>query len=964
MSSTYITSYRLNLIILLVVTSIKLMGQNQYFIDTLYPVHDLDPHLEILPDPEHIYDIEQVRSDSTLEYTSLDSLIVYTSRGTPLLDFNSAYWGKIQLSTNGNLEDWIMLFEHIIIENNAWLKGVGKVDVYTFIDDQLHFHKKSGTSYLPHEKEINNYWNQNEIYLDIPQGKIVDTYIRIEGSKSGITPSFNVSVRKPGYTSYYPYATITEFLNTFMLGVSFIIFVYHFLRFLYTRQRLYLLFSVWVLLCTLIFSMVVSFSSEFLLKYFPGARLTLWTAISTSIFFSYWFFGLKYVNTKEKYPILDKLIKIYLIVVIIESTIMTIFAATGYQVAHASVGNHFIYISLFSFIGLFLTISLILKKDTYARYFGIAASIGKLGFIIGGLWAASIIRFEVDPFAVTFLLQMIAFSFAMAYRHQQISLASQQQVLAAQKSKIETARMKDLDEMKTKFFANISHEFRTPLSLITGPLDLAHKNSTAAGERGDHILLSNKSYNVIQKNTKRLQSLIDQLLELSKLESGHVHLNLVQGGIIKFLKSIVYSFESLAERKNINLNTSFPKDMEQAYYDKDKLEKIVVNFLSNSFKYTSNGGSVSFSFHPNGENFVIEISDTGKGINQKELPRIFDRFYRVEGTEEKGSGIGLALAKELIDLHRGQVNVDSTVGEGTTFRIRIPYTLKSLPEEISIVAGNMPTKPQDELSSVPSFVDEASEIKSSKASADHSMVLIVEDNEDLRNYIEEVLSDKYQVITASDGMQGERMAIEHIPDLIVSDIMMPKKDGYEMCHDLKSNQKTSHIPIIMLTAKAGQHNKMEGLTQGADAYLTKPFDSDELLVRVFNLIESRKKLWKHFTDSGLSISSDLPMDSIDDQFINSVIKAIKDNLDNEHFSVEDLGRSVGFSRSQLHRKLKALIDKSANQLIVEIRLNEARRMLENRVGTVSEIAFSVGYSSLPYFTRSFKKQFGVLPSKV
>jgi DNA-binding response OmpR family regulator/anti-sigma regulatory factor (Ser/Thr protein kinase) len=478
------------------------------------------------------------------------------------------------------------------------------------------------------------------------------------------------------------------------------------------------------------------------------------------------------------------------------------------------------------------------------------------------------------------------------------------------------------------------------------------------------IQLSNKSYNVIKKNTYRLQNLVDQLLELSKLESGHVHLNLVQDGIIKFLKSIVYSFESIAEKNNISLHTSFPKELPQAYFDKDKLEKIVVNFLSNAFKYTPGGGSISFSLHPNGESYVIEISDTGKGIQQKELTRIFDRFYRVEGSEEKGSGIGLALAKELIDLHKGHVNVDSTVGQGTTFRIKIPYTLNALPKEISIVSEMAQIDTTRDPDDATIALDQEPEIVESKPADSNAVVLIVEDNPDLRDYISEVLSDKYQIITAIDGLQGERMAIEHIPDIIISDIMMPRKDGYEMCHDLKTNQKTSHIPIIMLTAKAGQESKMEGLSQGADAYLTKPFDSDELLVRVYNLIENQKKIWKHFTDSGLSVSSDLPMDSVDDQFFNEVIKSIKSNLDNEYFSVEDLGREVGFSRSQLHRKLKAIINKSANQLIIEIRLNEARRMLEHRVGTVSEVAFSVGYSSLPYFTRSFKKQFGVLPSKV
>lgn len=220
------------------------------------------------------------------------------------------------------------------------------------------------------------------------------------------------------------------------------------------------------------------------------------------------------------------------------------------------------------------------------------------------------------------------------------------------------------------------------------------------------------------------------------------------------------------------------------------------------------------------------------------------------------------------------------------------------------------------------------------------------------------------MISAEDGVKGERLAIEHIPDVIISDVMMPGKDGYQLCNDLKSNTKTSHIPIVLLTAKAGQDNKMEGLTLGADAYLTKPFNADELLLRVKNLIASRVKLWEHFNAKGVLVVRDVDMQSVEDQFLEQVLKAIRANVDNEFLSVGDLAREVGFSKSQLHRKLKALCNKSPNQLIIEFRLNEAKRMLEDKAGTVSEVAYSVGYSNMSYFTKSFKEQFGVLPSKI
>jgi DNA-binding response OmpR family regulator/anti-sigma regulatory factor (Ser/Thr protein kinase) len=393
---------------------------------------------------------------------------------------------------------------------------------------------------------------------------------------------------------------------------------------------------------------------------------------------------------------------------------------------------------------------------------------------------------------------------------------------------------------------------------------------------------------------------------------------------------------------------------------RDKLEKIVSNLLSNAFKYTLEGGAVVVSVDHDNEYYIIEISDTGKGINKEELKLIFDRFYRVEGTEQKGSGIGLALTKEMVDLHNGQISVNSRKGKGTTFKVRIPFTMKLLPEKIAIVTSSNTV----DISATPLELLKSNKELNNPSKNDLPVALIVDDNTDLRYFISDILKDQYKVLTAEDGLKGERMAFEHIPDIILSDVMMPKKDGYALCHSLKTNTKTSHIPIIMLTAKAGQDNKLEGLTQGVDAYITKPFNAQELLLRMKNLIETRRVLWDHFKSLDLAIINDLDVTSLDDKFLQNVAKVIKDNLDNEQLSVEDLARSVGFSRAQLHRKLKAITNKSANQLIVEIRLNEAKRMLLLKVATVSEVAYSVGYSNMSYFSKTFKEKFGVLPSKI
>ena len=605
-----------------------------------------------------------------------------------------------------------------------------------------------------------------------------------------------------------------------------------------------------------------------------------------------------------------------------------------------------------------------LKKDQFARYFGVGAIIVSIAFTLGGFWSEGVIRLPFDPYAWGIFFQIVIYSFGIAYRQRALLLKSQEEKLHAQKTYAEMLRIKEINEVKTLFYTNISHEFRTPLTLIAGPLDKAHKSSDPDS---DEVTISKSSFGIINRNTHRLQHLIDQLLELSKIESGQIHLNLMQGGLVDFIKSITFSFESIAESKNISLNTSFPKALQQAFYDKDKLEKIISNLLSNAFKYTPEGGVVTLTLDLTDSHYILEVSDTGKGMSKEEMKRIFERFYRVEGTEEKGTGIGLALAKEMVDLQNGQISVSSLKDQGTTFKVRIPYTLEFLPEHISFFTKNkvtVPTLAQEINGHVINGETYNTDLPPIDGNKNLPVLLLVEDNPDLRIYISDILKGHYKIVIAEDGLKGERMGIEHIPDIILTDIMMPKKDGYQLCNSLKSNPKTSHIPIVMLTAKGGQENRIEGLTQGADAYITKPFNAEELLLLVKNLIQTRVKMWEHFNSLNLSIVNDIDLVSIEDKFLQSVLSVIRNNLDNESLSVEDLAKEVGFSRAQLHRKLKALCDKSPNQLIVEIRLNEAMVMLEKKIGSVSEVAYSVGYSNLSYFTKRFKEKFNVLPSRV
>lgn len=927
-------------------------SQSVYKVESKYPVHDVMPNLKIIEDFDNILSARVILQDTTLKFFKRK----HFARN---LRPNTTYWGKLHLRLEDDLTEWTLNFEDKNIGPPAWTKSNGKVDVFGFMDNTQIFHKKTGVGYPKRERDTKDNWVLNKVILsELQPYKNVTLVIKVSGNQLGYPPYFNLSLRSPKQAFYHQIFQFHNSFNIFMFGVTFIIFIYHFLQFVYLKEKVFLWFSAWLLFCTLTQAMTIGF----IIGSTTIFRFGLWSLVANGIFYMFWFFGRSFIDSKNKYPLLDKWILGLSSFLIIETIILTIYVY-GFDVEPVlqSVGIHNYVIGVYTLCSLIISIILVTKKDVFSKYFGFGSIIASIFLIIGNLWSMGVIKFSqtsIDPYVTGMFFQIIIYSFGIAYRQQQLDISNQKEKLRAQETYAEMQRIRDLDEIKSRFFANISHEFRTPLTLISGPINRANINK----EDLNTITIDKKYFEIIKNNTNRLQSLVDQLLDLSKIESGKVHLSLKKGGIIKFLRSIVFSFESMAERQNISLNTSFPVEIDYAIYDKDKLQKIVTNVLSNAFKYTPENGTISINIEGRDNHHLhISISDTGKGISNEELDRIFERFYRVEGSEEKGSGIGLALTKELIELHNGQISVDSTREQGTTFKIRIPITMNFLPEDISIMdkSTKLDSPIEYEISGTSSF-----DYNNSNRSRNMPIALIVEDNKDLQFYIGEVLKKDYSLLFAKDGLQGERMAIEHIPDIIISDVMMPRKDGYELCNNLKTNTKTSHIPIILLTAKAGETNKIEGLTQGADAYLTKPFNDKELILLTKNLVSSKKNLWNHFKALNMLLVDDIEVSSIDDKFLQNVFKIIKDNIDNESFGVEDIAKGVGFSRSQLHRKLKALSDKSANQLITEIRLNEAHRLLTLKKGTVSEIAYTVGYSNLSYFTKSFKEKFGILPSKI
>ena len=555
------------------------------------------------------------------------------------------------------------------------------------------------------------------------------------------------------------------------------------------------------------------------------------------------------------------------------------------------------------------------------------------------------------------------------------------------KIKLDEAILKEREEtdvMKSRFFANISHELRTPLTLISGPIEKIISKST------DTNVL--KDAGIVKRNSKRLLQLVNQLLDLSRLEAGKLKLEASKGNIVSFVKGIALSFESLSEEKDITLKIISEKEYMELYFDKEKMIKILSNILSNAFKFTAQNGkitvainkkssssSVSSSSRASMQGFVeIKIRDTGIGIPEEEIPKLFDRFYQVDSSftkEYEGTGIGLALTKELVELHQGNIRVESEMSKWTEFTIGLPLGKDHLKEEEILTeekADKFESKIEEEKYSLHnnSNGDSRNGLDVNSQKEDKTIVLIVEDNYDMREYIKESLEGDYLVEEAVNGEQGVRKAENIIPDLIISDMMMPKMDGNELTRVLRNNEKTSHIPIIILTAKSGHEYKLEGLETGADEYLTKPFDIKELRIRITNLIKIRKGLQEKFGKGELIAKHEenearvQKLRNIDEKFMNKVLKVVEEHISDENFSVEELGDIIGMSRSQVHRKISALTGKSPIIYIRTVRLLKAKKMIEVGEGNISEISYSVGFSSPVYFSKCFKEEFGYPPKNL
>ncbi len=922
-----------------------LIGRKAFSQNDIHSIYTLDPK-------NHYHDLADYTSVFTYAGNKPDDSIVISGKLNdsfkPLALLREkpqayhTYWLRFSFIATDSINNWWLMLRDSTSSQGYQTQNC-YVDVY-FTDSlsQIITHERTGSFVPRSRKSVKKIPGLDRVLFSAIPGKMQTVYVKIYNEFDIADISIIPELRDQSLS--LPRPQMGQMLYM-LIGITGIFTILSFFFFFFVRERSYLFFGIYTFCLSqhyLILHPDIPFIDWYIPEH-PWLSVPLFNLLALHSFIFFLWFGNSFVNLASLSKTTHKALKWFLIT----WSILTCIEFILMSVTHRFILSDYI-VYLCMPVMLFFIVRFAFFKNVLARFY-VAGAIWLIIFTVLGFLNNMAFSLPFNPWPIGQGGQLIIFSVGLAYK-----------IRLNEKARAEGERIKQMDDIKSKFFANISHEFRTPLTLIQGPLKqieetIQHKEGNASVE------VPARHLKTMRRNTDRLLELVNQLLDLSKLDSGKMNLQVAKGDVLQLLKALSYSFESMAERKQIHYHVHYPDTTVIGYYDKDKLEKIFTNLLSNAFKYTPEKGTVAVNIEADDKRLRFYVEDSGPGIGKKELDKIFDRFYQVEGTEDKGSGIGLALVKELTELYRGQVSVSSEPGKGSRFKISLPIERNAFKEE-ELVTRDVETT----TATTPSYIEEKAfvSINNKVTRTDLPLLLIVEDNAELRQFIKECLQTNYQLLEAADGSKGLAMAIEQIPDLIISDVMMPLMDGFAMAEKIKKDERTSHIPVILLTAKAGQQHKIEGLETGADDYLTKPFDAKELLVRIQNLIDQRKLLRKKFAGNIQLKPSEVTAKSIDEIFLSNVMNAIEQNMDEDEFGVEELAKECAMSRSQLHRKLVALIDKSPSDLIRQTRLLRAKELLEKKAATPSEVAFKVGFNSHTYFSKCFKEEFGISPSEV
>ena len=594
------------------------------------------------------------------------------------------------------------------------------------------------------------------------------------------------------------------------------------------------------------------------------------------------------------------------------------------------------------------------QRDTLVNYFLVGSSLLLVGALTSmvmsmlgsgddtpAIWHEPLFYLQIG-----IALELLCFSLGLSYKNKltEVEKATAEQALLLEREGRKVA------QLRTHFFTNVSHEFRTPLTLLLGPLtQLLHETP------------ANATFRLMHRQASRLLTLVNQLLDLTKADAGQLAPNLQPGHLPRLVRGLAGSFASLADSRDVRLLVDADSQPDTALIDADKVDTILSNLISNALKFTPAGGEVrvSYTYDRVEKQATIRVSDTGPGIAAAQQARIFERFYQSnQHSAQPGTGIGLALVQELVAVLNGQVTLRSVPGAGATFTVVLPIVETTEP----IAMSGVPSPFVTENTAVP-FAEDRRATPTDSSEAELPLLLLIDDNADVREYLRMLFAANYRVLEASTGRSGFAVAEKNLPDIVVSDLMMPDMDGLAFCQSLRHNPVTDHIPVILLTAKADVDSRIEGLRTGADDYLAKPFHPVELLTRVQSLLLQRRRLRDRFSRELHLKPADVVVSSVEERFLQRAIAVVEVHLSDSTFDVERLSNELNLSRMQLHRKLKALTSQSATEFVRQLRLQRAADLLRQRSATVSEVAFGVGFESLSYFSKAFRDQFGTVPSE-
>jgi signal transduction histidine kinase/DNA-binding response OmpR family regulator len=882
---------------------------------------------------DYVYVWQDTSEHKTIqEVISADFKSNFQKYSPPLPDKTGVYWGKLMIQND--------LPAPQVVNNWHMRSGEGSfIEIYVVDESgKIIDIKKTGELVPGSEKEEGAKKKHERILFTHLQNATLTLFIRLQ-KVNGHQPQFHPFELYPNdpYKSddYLKRESQYDLFFGFMLTMI----AFSFLVYFATRDLPFFYYFLFLLGCSifLMSEFGILRDIQIFLKY-PFSRHPFIHLALTVMDIGYLYFIRSFVELPRILPKWDNIFKwLIRFRVPVFIVLFTYYLVTQNEIIPDQITVYYIALEYISILALMVILSI--KKEKPAYFLFVATFLVIFGVFMNGFSILFLGGLKHTVTQLSLVAINISFVTGLAFRMKNLF-----------KEKQEAKKLRDINEFKDKLYTNITHEFRTPLTVINGMAEQLKEDEKNKQDR-------NYALELIQKNGTQLLGMINQILDLTRLESGKMTLDLKKGDIVSYLRYLVDSVSSLAHSKNQNLRFLTELENLEMDFDETKMRQLVINLLSNAIKFTPPNGQVSFTvrreINEQTEQLFLSVKDTGIGIPKEDLPNIFSRFFQTDFSQKQsdgGSGIGLSLVKELVKLTKGKIEVESELGKGTCFKIWIPITrLAPL---------------QDQVRTERSFKLENPFIET--LDADKPRLLIIEDSPDIVYYLQNLLGAQFNTEVAINGQQGIEKAFKVIPDIILSDIMMPLKDGFEVCETLKMDEKTSHIPIVLLTAKATVKDRIAGLSRGADAYLSKPFNENELLFTLQNLMDSRKKWKEHFQLQSGDLTSKPETEDfkIEDAFLVKIKDIIHQNMDNADFSVPHLCRALGMSRTQLHRKITALTNHSTSHLVRSIRLSHAKELLMTTDMNVSEVAYETGFKDPNYFSRTFTEMFGILPSSV